>query len=177
MASIGKEIVRANTGKVFEESDDAVVLKAEKYDPKLHTRVFITSANLPTYETKELGLIEEKFKTEPNMDLSITITANEQADYMRVVAKALSLIHPDFENKMKHITHGMMRLASGKMGSRKGNVITGESLLNEVRDTILNKIIDRGFSPEDEEKVATDVGVAAIKYSILKQAIGGRIIF
>ena len=144
---------------------------------KLHTRVFITSANLPTYETKELGLIEEKFKTEPNMDLSITITANEQADYMRVVAKALSLIHPDFENKMKHITHGMMRLASGKMGSRKGNVITGESLLNEVRDTILNKIIDRGFSPEDEEKVATDVGVAAIKYSILKQAIGGDIIF
>ena len=30
MASIGKEIVRANTGKVFEESDDAVVFKAEK---------------------------------------------------------------------------------------------------------------------------------------------------
>ncbi|MFA6301099.1 MAG: arginine--tRNA ligase [Candidatus Paceibacterota bacterium] len=177
MASIGEEIVRASTGKVFEESDGAVVFKAEKYDPKLHTRVFITSAGLPTYEAKELGLTEEKFKTDPAMDLSITITANEQMDYMRVVAKAISLIYPEHENKMKHITHGMMRLASGKMGSRKGNVITGESLLNEVRDTILDKITDRGFSPEEEEKVATDVGVSAIKYSILKQSTGGDIIY
>ncbi|MFA6301009.1 MAG: arginine--tRNA ligase [Candidatus Paceibacterota bacterium] len=177
MADIGREIVENNMGKIFEESDNAIVFKAEKYDPKLHTRVFVTTAGLPTYETKELGLTTEKFKTNPEMDLSITITANEQMDYMRVVTKAISLIFPELENKMKHITHGMMRLASGKMGSRKGNVITGEALLDEVRDTVLDKITDRGFSPEEEEKVANDVGVAAIKYSILKQSIGGDIIF
>ncbi|MEI7709613.1 MAG: arginine--tRNA ligase, partial [bacterium] len=95
MAPIGEEIVRLNKGKVFEESDGAMVFKAEKYDPKLHTRVFITSQGLPTYETKELGLTEEKFKTSPAMDLSIVVTANEQTDYMRVVAKAISLIHPE----------------------------------------------------------------------------------
>ncbi len=177
MAEAGREIVEANIEKVFEKSDGAVVFKAEKYDPKLHTRVFITSQGLPTYETKELGLAEEKFKTEPNMDLSITITANEQADYMRVVAKALSLIHPEYENKMRHITHGMMRFAEGKMSSRKGNVITGESLLNDVRDSILEKMTDRDFSNVEREKIASDVGVAAIKYSILKQSIGGDIMF
>lgn len=177
MADIGLEIVENNMGKIFEESDGAIIFRAEKYDPKLHTRVFVTKAGLPTYETKELGLTTEKFKTNPEMNLSITITANEQMDYMRVVTKALSLIYPDFENKMKHITHGMMRLASGKMGSRKGNVITGESLLNEVRNTVLDKITDREFSPEEEESVANDVGVAAIKYSILKQSTGGDIIF
>jgi arginyl-tRNA synthetase len=177
MAPIGEEIVRANVGKIFEESDGAIILKAEKYDSKLHTRVFITSQGLPTYETKELGLTEEKFKTDPNMDLSVVVTASEQADYMKVVAKAISLIHPEFENKMKHVTHGMMRLASGKMGSRKGNVITGESLLNDARDAILEKMTDRDFSNEEREKIATDVGVSAIKYSILKQAMGGDIIY
>ena len=111
------------------------------------------------------------------MDLSIVVTANEQLDYMRVVAKAISLIHPEFENKMLHITHGMMRLASGKMGSRKGNAITGESLLNDARDAILEKMTDREFSNEEREKIATDVGVAAIKYSILKQSIGGDIVY
>ncbi len=177
MADIGREIVRANIGKVFEESDGAIVFKAENYDSKLHTRVFITSAGLPTYETKELGLTEEKFKTDPDMDLSIVITANEQADYMKVVTKAISLIHPEHAEKMKHITHGMMRFASGKMGSRKGNVITGEALLNDVRDSILEKMTDREFSNEEREKVASDVGVSAIKYSILKQGIGGDIIY
>ena len=177
MAPIGEQIVRANTGKIFEKSDNAIVFKAEKYDPKLHTRVFITSEGLPTYETKELGLAEEKFKTEPNLDLSVVVTASEQMDYMRVVAKAISLINPEHEKKMKHITHGMMRLSSGKMSSRKGNVVTGESLLNDVRDAILEKMTDREFSNEEREQVASSVAVSAIKYSILKQGIGGDIIY
>jgi len=63
------------------------------------------------------------------------------------------------------------------MSSRKGNVVTGESLLNDVRDTVLEKMTDRNFSPEEEEKIANDVGVSAIKYSILKQSIGGDIIY
>lgn len=181
MADVGREIVENNIGKVFEESDGAIVFKAEKYnkegDPKLHTRVFITSQGLPTYETKELGLTEEKFKTKPDMDLSIVVTATEQMDYMRVVAKAISVIHPELENKMKHITHGMMRFADGKMSSRKGNVVTGESLLNNARDAILEKMTDRDFSNAEREKIASDVGVAALKYSILKQSIGADIIY
>jgi arginyl-tRNA synthetase len=70
-----------------------------------------------------------------------------------------------------------MRLSTGKMGSRKGNVVTGESLLNDARDAILEKMTDREFSNEEREKVASDVGVAAIKYSILKQSIGGDIVY
>jgi len=188
MASIGERIVKDNLDKVidspqskmiFEKSDNAIVFRAEKYDPKLHTRVFITSEGLPTYETKELGLTEEKFKTDPDINLSIVVTANEQMDYMRVVEKAISLIDsPHYKNvKMKHITHGMMRFAFGKMGSRKGNVVTGESLLNDVRDAILEKMTDREFENVEREKIASDVSVSAIKYSILKQSIGGDIIY
>ena len=177
VAPIGENIVQANTGKVFEESDGAIVFKAEKHDQKLHTRVFITREGLPTYETKELGLTEEKFKTDPEMNLSIVVTANEQMDYMKVVAKAISLIHPEYASKMRHITHGMMRLSSGKMSSRKGNVITGEALLNDVRDAILEKMTDKEFGNEEREKIASDVAVSAIKYSILKQSTGGDIVY
>lgn len=176
MAPIGQKIVKENLGKIFAESDSAVVFKAEEHDPKLHTRVFVTSQGLPTYETKELGLTQTKFEKE-NPDLSIVITAIEQGDYMRVVQKALSLIHPDYESRMKHITHGMMRFASGKMSSRKGNVITGESLIRDTCALIQEKIKDRDFNEEDRKEVATSVGVAAIKYSILRQSTGGDIIY
>jgi len=176
VADIGKDIVRENIGKVFEESDGAVVFKAEKYNSKLHTRVFITSAGLPTYETKELGLTEIKFREE-KLDLSIVTTAIEQGEYMKVVEQAIALIDKEHADKMLHITHGMMRFASGKMGSRKGNVITGESLLNDVRLAILEKMQDRDFSKEETEKISSDVGVSAIKYSILKQSMGGDIIY
>lgn len=177
MAPIGTQIVQENTGKIFEESDGAVVFKAEKHDPKLHTRVFLTSAGLPTYETKELGLTLEKFKTKPDMDLSIVITANEQLEYMRVVAKALSLLYPEYENKMKHIVHGMLRFASGKMSSRKGDVITGESLIRDIVEMIGEKLRERDLSFAEKNKISEVVGVAAIKYSILRSKAGSDIVY
>lgn len=176
MAPIGAKIVRENIGPVFDESDGAVVFHAEKHDPKLHTRVFINSQGLPTYETKEIGLTITKFEKE-NPDLSIVTTAIEQGEYMKVVQKAISLIHPNYENRMKHITHGMMRFASGKMSSRKGNVVTGESLLRDSRDAILEKLKDRDFSEDEKQVIASFVGVASLKYSILKAAIGGDIVY
>ena len=176
MAPIGTKVVRENTGNVFDESDGAIVFHGEKYDPKLHTRVFINSQGLPTYETKEIGLTVTKFQKE-NPDISIVDTAIEQGEYMKVVQKAISLIHPEYESRMKHITHGMMRFASGKMSSRKGNVVTGESLLNDAKDIVLEKMAEREFSDEDKDIISAQVAVSALKYSILKQALGSDIIY
>jgi len=187
MAKIGEKIIRENIGKIFDESDPtpeqaqngqrgAIVFHGEKYDPKLHTRVFINSQGLPTYETKEIGLTITKFEKE-NPDISIVTTAIEQADYMKVVQKAISLMHPDLESRMKHITHGMMRLAQGKMSSRKGNVITGESLINDSMSIVREKVSERDLTEEEKNLIAKIVGVSALKYSILKPALGGDIIY
>jgi arginyl-tRNA synthetase len=176
MAPIGKKVVEENTGKVFTESDGAIVFKAEEYNPKLHTRVFITKQGLPTYEAKEIGLTITKF-TQENPDTSIVVTAIEQGPYMEVVQKAISLVHPDYESRMKHVTHGMMRFANGKMSSRKGNVITGESLLSDSYELVYERLVAREMSDEQKNIVSRQIGLSAIKYTILKQQLGGNIIY
>ena len=158
---IGKKIVEENKGKVFEESDGAVVFHAEKYDPALHTRVFINSAGLPTYEAKELGLAKIKFEKYPYTK-SIVVTGNEIKDYFKVLLAAMKLIFPELAEKTKHIPHGMLRLPTGKMSSRTGDVITAEALIEEVKKKV-----------KDDEAVA----IGAIKYMILRQAVGNDIIF
>ena len=160
---------------VFEKSDGATVYKGEKKG--LHTRVFINSQGLPTYEAKELGLNQAKFRVEPALDTSIIITANEQSDYFRVVLSAMSEVLPEVAKRTKHIAHGMLKFASGKMSSRTGNVITGESLIEQVKELVQEKIKEREMSPDEKEKLAEMVAIGAIKYSILRQAIGGDIIF
>lgn len=176
MAPIGMKVIKENIGEVFKESDGAVVFHGDNYDLKLHTRVFITSGGLPTYEAKEIGLTITKFE-KVNPGLSVVITASEQLDYMRVVQKAISLIHPEYEKRMKHVTHGMLRFATGKMSSRKGNIITGESLLKDVEDSILDKIKDRDLEEDEKKSIAEKVGVAALKYSILKQNAGSDVVY
>ena len=160
-APIGKKIVLDNVGKVFEESDGAIVFKGEKFDPSLHTRVFINSQGIPTYEAKDLGNAKSK-EDRYSAGLSVVVTGNEIKDYFRVMLAALGQIYPELAKKTKHIPHGMLRLPTGKMSSRTGNVITAEELIEKVKEHV---------------KGNEDVAIAAIKYMILRQGIGNDIIF
>ncbi len=176
VADFGKETVLKNVGGVFEESEGAIVFKGENHDKKLHTRVFINKEGLPTYEAKELGLAKLKYDTYP-YDTSIVITGNEINEYFKVLLKAMSLVFPELAVKTKHISHGMLKLSEGKMSSRTGNVITATTLINQVTEKILEKMKD-GEIPESEKGIIAEiVGLGAIKYTILRQAIGGDIIF
>jgi arginyl-tRNA synthetase len=173
---LGRNLVNEYLKKgVFIESDGAVVFEAEKYDPALHTRVFITREGVPTYEAKDLPLSQLKYDAYP-FDTSIIVTAVEQKEYFKVVLKALEQVNPDLAKKTLHISHGMLMLPTGKMSSRKGSVITGESLINDaIRES--REKISKDYSEEVAERIAQDVGVSAIKYSILRQAIGKNVIF
>jgi arginyl-tRNA synthetase len=143
-------------------------------DEGLHTRVFITSKGLPTYEAKELGLAQMKASVW-DFDVSITVTANEQKDYFRVVLAAMRKVLPDIAAKIVHLTHGMMRFAEGKMSSRSGNVITGESLIQDLTDVAKERAAES--RADNPVVLAEQVAIAAIKYQILKQGSSKDIIF
>ncbi|MEK7227545.1 MAG: arginine--tRNA ligase, partial [Patescibacteria group bacterium] len=152
---IGKKIVEDNVGKVFEKSKGAIVFKGS------HTRVFINSQGLPTYEAKDLGNAKNKYDHYP-YDLSLIVTGNEIKEYFRVVLEAMSQVLPELAKKTKHLPHGMLRLPTGKMSSRAGEIITAEELIEEVKGRV-----------KGNEAVA----IGAIKYMILRQAIGNDIVF
>jgi arginyl-tRNA synthetase len=108
---------------------------------------------------------------------SIIITASEQNDYFKVMLKALEVLYPDLAKKTTHISHGMLRLPSGKMSSRTGKVITGESLLEDIRANVLEKMKEREMSLKEKNQIAEIVSVGALKFSVLKQVAGKDIIF
>ena len=159
---------------IFEKSEGAIVYKGEKHG--LHTRVFVSSQGLPMYEAKDVAHAIRKYKDFP-ADKSIIITANEQDDYFKVMLKALSEVNSEVASKTEHLSHGMLRMPEGKMSSRKGNVITGESLILDTEDAVREIIKDRELPEEIKNQIAEFVAVSAIKYSVLRQTPGGNIIF
>lgn len=177
--ALGEKIIRKNTPEIFELSDGAIIYRGEKEG--LHNRVFINSLGLPTYEAKDIGLAHFKeteiAKKLGKFDVSIIITANEQSEYFKVILSALGKINSDIAKKTKHLSHGMMKFTSGKMSSRSGNVITGESLIAEMEKLVAIKIADRNFDEAESSKTKKIIAVGAIKYSILKNAIGHDILF
>jgi arginyl-tRNA synthetase len=164
-AGLGLETVKAHIPAVFQESDGAVVFKGD--DHGLHTRVFINSEGLPTYEAKDVGLIMKK-KQDYNFDRSIVITGNEQAQYMQVVLKAIEQFAPELAQATSHLTHGLVKLAGGvKMSSRKGNILRAVDVLDAAAEA------NKQATGKDDEQVT----LGAVKYAFLKQRTGGDIIY
>ncbi|MDQ5968920.1 MAG: arginyl-tRNA synthetase [Patescibacteria group bacterium] len=175
-APIGKKIVEEFLDKgVFEKSEGAVIFPGEKYG--LHTRVFLNSDGLPTYEAKEIGLMQIKREKCYPFNLSITVTANEQDAFFKVTEKSLEQVFPDLTGKVLHLSHGMLKLPSGKMSSRTGDVLTAEWIINSLKNGAKEKIKEPLMSDEERDMVSETVALAALKFSILRQAIGGDIVF
>jgi arginyl-tRNA synthetase len=166
-APVGIDFVRKHTGSVFKQSEGAVIYDGEKVG--LHTRVFITSKGLPTYEAKDLGLAELKNRDFPNAARSIIITANEQAEYFKVMLAALGGFDEKLAAKTTHLSHGFVNLSSGKMSSRTGDVYAARDLLAEVKKATHDQYPD--------SQIHKEVGVGAIKYAFSKHRIGPDLVF
>jgi len=150
---------------VYQMSDGAVVFKGEDYG--LHTRVFINSEGLPTYEAKDVGLIMQKWR-DYNFDQSIIITGNDIVEYMKVVQKSIEQFEPELVKRSVHLTHGNLKLAGGKkMSSRKGTVLLALDVLGAARQA----------QSTQHEEVNEPVALGAVKYAFLSNRIGGDIVY
>ena len=164
---IGVRVVHDGLAKgIFEKSDGAIIYNGE--EKGVHTMVFITSHDTPTYEAKDIGLAFLKEERWPS-DESIIVTGNEQTGRFKTVLAALSEVAPLLAGKTAHIATGFLKLASGKMSSREGNVITAAEFIREI--TV------RASEKNTDMLVAEQVAVGAIKYMALRQSPGSDIIF
>ena len=160
-----KEVRKGLKDGVYEESDGAVVYKGEKEG--LHTRVFINNEGLPTYETKDVGLIFTKWD-DWQFDESVVITGNDIVDYMKVVLASVGKMNAELPKRTTHLTHGNVKLpGSIKMSSRKGNFLKAIDVLDMIAEAL-----KRDYKSEDFM-----VALGATKYAFLKYKIGGDIIF
>lgn len=165
VTQLGIQTVKEHTGTVYKESDGAVIFDGEAHG--LHTRVFMNSQGLPTYEAKEVGLLETKWN-DYHFDQSIVITATEQDQYMQVVLKSIEQFQPEPVARTKHLTHGVVKLAGGvKMSSRKGNIVSATDILSAAAEAG-----QRSGKATDEATT-----MAAVKYAFLRPRIGADIVY
>jgi arginyl-tRNA synthetase len=168
VAPIGVALVEKHLADgVFEKSEGAIVYRGEKVG--LHTRVFVTKERYATYEAKDLALAPLKYSEWP-YDLSIIMTGSEQSEYFKVMLAALLEINPDLAAKTRHIPFGMVRLTSGKMSSRTGDVITADWLIEEAKKKIyiILKNNRTNYSKKEKDDIAEKAALAAVKYSMLR---------
>ncbi len=168
-AEIGMSVVNEQLAKgVLKKSDGAIVFEGDE-SKHLHTRVFVTSKGLPTYETKDIGVIWME-KQDYDFDHRYLLTGNDQKEYMRVVFAAAEAFRPEMIGTMTHMTNGTVKFADGKkMSSRLGNVTRALDVIDIVREKVSELVEDTAL--------INMVTLGAIKYAFARYRLGGDIAF
>lgn len=179
----GQEIVLANTGegKVFTKSEGAVVYIPDEARKDLHTQVFINSEGHPTYEAKDLGLIDLKFsKFSP--DRSYFITDTEQVPHFKIVldaAEKLGGVWHERVEKSIHVPHGRMLFKGQKMSSRLGGVPLALDVISVVEEEVRERAGEKiaHLSLEDRASLEREIALSALRVAVLRSKPGININF
>ncbi|NBO17321.1 MAG: arginine--tRNA ligase, partial [Proteobacteria bacterium] len=166
---IGTKII--NESPIFKESEGAIIWDGKEIGHNV--QVLINSYGIPTYGAKEIGLNLLK-KQKYNPEISIVCTAKEQEFYFRDLIEIFNQL--GFSQETIHLAHGELRLTSGKMSSRTGEVITLEEIINQIKEHIIVNF----SSKKDQkflEKISEKIAISSLKYLILKNSIGSNIIY
>lgn len=160
----GVQTVKKHVPDIFQESDGALIFKGS--DHGSFDNAFVASNGRGLYAARDLGLMQLK-NEQYHPDHSYIVTAEEQRDYFKGVIAAAGLIWPDKKDVTVNISTGTVKLSTGKMSSRSGDVIEISWLFDEFKKAIT----ERGGTPTDE------IVAGALRYQFLKVKIGSDVVF
>lgn len=160
----GVKIVRDNVPSVFKESNGALIFEGSKYGS--FDNAFVSNRGTGLYAARDLGLMQLKNEYY-HPDKSYIVTAEEQRDYFKGVIAAAELCNPDYKDITVNISTGTVKLSTGKMSSRNGEVIEIDWLFDQVAEAIKS----RGGKPDDNSIAAV------LRYQFLQVRVGGDVVF
>ena len=154
---------------LLKESEGAQVVDLSEYD--MPPCIIITSAGTTIYATRDLASLKDRINTY-NFDKAIYVVGNEQRLHFQQVFKVLELMgYPEYAKRCEHVPFGLVVDKTGeKIGSRKGNSVFLEDILNEAIQKVEKIIDEKNPNLENKKEVARKVGVGAIIFNDLSNS-------
>ncbi|MBK9108035.1 MAG: arginine--tRNA ligase [Saprospiraceae bacterium] len=177
---LGKDIIQKGlqSGVFYKEPDGStwVDLEPRGLDKKILMRKDGTSV----YITQDLGTAQQRHEKH-QADRYIYVVGDEQDYHFKVLFETLKVLKESFADHLFHLSYGMVDLPEGKMKSREGNVVDADDLVDNVVEEARKSAQERGeiaiLPGEEQEIIFNKIGMAALKYFILKVHPKKRMLF
>jgi arginyl-tRNA synthetase len=168
---LGKELVKEGIDRgIFTKMPNGSVwvdLTSEGLDEKLLLRHDGTSV----YITQDIGTAQKRYN-EFNPEKMVYVVGNEQVYHFEVLKKVLKVLGREWAEIIFHLSYGMVELPHGRMKSREGTIVDADDLMDEMFETARITTEELGktseFSEEERNDLFETIGMAALKYYILK---------
>jgi len=168
---LGKEFVQQglNDGTFYQKEDGSIWANLE--DAKMDHKIVLRSDGTSVYVTQDLGTAHMRYEKH-QMDHLVYVVADEQDYHFKVLFEILKRLGEPYADNLHHLSYGMVDLPSGKMKSREGTVVDADDLVKEVISEASQSASERGglegLSKAEQDDIFRKVGLAALKYFIIK---------
>lgn len=130
--------------------------------------IVLKSNGSTIYATRDLAAILYRVRTY-NFVKAIYITGTEQIlHFKQVFEVAKYLVDEKYQKGLVHVPYGMVRLKTGKMSTREGNIIYINDLINDAIEKSKKIIEEKNTINIDKENLAKQIGVGALVFNYLK---------
>ncbi|MGM0439048.1 MAG: arginine--tRNA ligase [Patescibacteria group bacterium] len=183
---IGESFYEDKMEAVIEEAKDKGIAKESEgaliidFDEKMPPAMLLKSDGGTNYFTRDLATV--KYRIERwDPDLFIYEIGADQKLHMKQLFETVEMLGWRKKEDFMHVAHGMYRLKSGAMSTRKGKTIHLEDVLKEAIERAENIIEESEttgeMTDEEKRKAAEKIGVGAVKYADLKKHYKKDIVF
>ena len=165
-------------GIFYKKDDNSVWIDLE--DAKLDHKLVRRSDGTSVYMTQDIGTAQLRYD-DFQMDKAVYVVADEQNYHFQVLFEIMKRLKAPYADGLHHLSYGMVDLPSGKMKSREGTVVDADDLIEEVIAEARKETLEKGdissFSKEEQESILYKIGLAALKFFIVKVNPQKRMVF
>jgi arginyl-tRNA synthetase len=165
------EVMNGLRKGVFFQKDDGSIW-IDLSDEGLDQKAVLRKDGTAMYITQDIGTAILRFRDYPDTDYQIYTVGNEQDYHFKVLFKILKKLGFRQGERCFHLSYGMVELPEGKMKSREGTVVDADDLMDEMRDVAREVAQEQGklegIVQEEKEVMYHTIGMAALKYFLLK---------
>ncbi len=149
---------------ILEESNKAKIVNLEEYN--MPPCLILRSDGGTLYHTRDIATALYR-KNTYDFEKCIYVTAIDQILHFKQLFKVIELMGYDWYKDLVHVPFGLVSLESGKLSTRKGNVVLMEELLNEAVLKTKSIIEEKNPNLENKDLVSEQVGIGAIIFNDL----------
>jgi arginyl-tRNA synthetase len=175
----GKELIEKGLKEGILQQDGKRVF-ADLEDAKLGVKTIIKSDGTSTYTSQDIGTAHQRYLDFGAKKMTYVV-ADEQNNHFQVLFEILKRLGEPYADGLHHLSYGMVDLPTGRMKSREGTVVDADDLIAEVIEEARKSAAERGeanaLAPEEQEEALRKIGLAALKFHIIKVNPKKRMIF
>lgn len=176
----GKDQVLKGLEKgIFYKKEDGSIW-VDLTEQKMDEKILLRSDGTSVYMTQDIGTAMQRYR-DHHADSMVYVVGDEQNYHFKVLFEVLKTLEEPYADALFHLSYGMVDLPTGKMKGREGTIVEADdlmySVIAEAKEIAIGKGEINTLAEAEREEAVRRIGLAALKFFILKVNPQKRMVF